>query len=40
MLFRSELARSLVRRSDVDAETIDVNLVFFQVDEVLPLIGK
>lgn len=36
----TELARSLVRRSGVDAETIDINLVFFQVEKVLPLVGE
>jgi hypothetical protein len=36
----TELARSLVRHSNPAAENIDINLVYFQVDKVLPLIGK
>lgn len=36
----SELARSLIRRTDPEAHNIDVNLVFFEVEKVLPLIGE
>lgn len=36
----SELARSLIRRRDADAKTLDINLVFFQIEEILPLIGE
>lgn len=36
----SELARSLIRRGDVEAKNIDINLVFFQIEEILPLIGE
>lgn len=35
----SELARSLIRRTDPEAHNIDVNLVYFEVQQVLPLIG-
>lgn len=35
----TELARSLVRRSNVDPEKIDINLVYFQLEKVLPLTG-
>jgi hypothetical protein len=36
----TELARSLVRRTGADAKNIDLNLVYFQVEEVLPLVGS
>ncbi len=36
----SELARSLIRRTDPEAHNIDVNLVHFEVEQVLPLIGS
>ena len=36
----TELARSLVRRTSAEAKTIDLNLVYFQVEEVLPLVGS
>ena len=36
----TELARSLVRRTSAEAKTIDLNLVYFQVEEILPLVGS
>lgn len=35
----TDLARSLVRRTNVDPEQINVNLVFFEIEKVLPLVG-
>lgn len=36
----TDLARSLVRRRDVDVQKIDVCLVYFQVEQILPLAGN
>ncbi len=36
----TDLARSLVRRRDVDVENLDVCLVYFQVEKTLPLVGN
>ncbi len=35
----TDLAKSLIRRTHADKENIDVNLVYFQIEKVLPLIG-
>ncbi len=35
----TELARSLIRRSHGHPEAVDVNLVYFQVEKILPLTG-
>ncbi|NLO21776.1 MAG: pyridoxamine 5'-phosphate oxidase family protein [Syntrophomonadaceae bacterium] len=36
----TDLAKSLIRRTHVDKENLDVNLVYFQIEKVLPLIGE
>lgn len=35
----TELARALVRRNRRDPEEADLNLVFFKIEQILPLIG-
>lgn len=35
----TELARNLVRRKNRDPEQADLNLVFFKIEKILPLIG-
>ncbi len=35
----TELARSMIRRSGIEPKQVDVNLVFFKLEKVLPLVG-
>lgn len=35
----TELARSLIRRKDTDIGSVEIYLVYFQVEKILPLIG-
>lgn len=36
----TELVRSLVRRSNADPERININLVYFHLEKILPLVGE